>query len=110
MIFIVFIIILAILYFPTKYIAQYFDATRTGFLPIIIAIFGTGLITNYLEKLINQQFIAIIVSFIIGGWVFQWVLGAESYKKGFLISLCSQIAIIICSIVILGGLAVTTQA
>ena len=103
------IVVLAVLYFPTKYVAQYFDAERTGVLPIFVAIIGTGIITSYAEQLINQKFIAIIVSLMIGGFVFQLVLGAETYKKGFLISICSQIAIIVCTVVIFGGLAVTTQ-
>ena len=108
MVFIAFILLLAILYFPTKYIAEYFEAQRTGFFPILFSIILVGLISNVVEKNIDQVLIGIIISLLCGGWVYQLILGTESYLKGLYISILSQIAIVIFSLVILGGLAIAT--
>lgn len=96
------IIILALIYFPTKYVAEYFGADRTGFWAILFVLIINGLISQMIGSFIDNRLITFVIMLGIGGVLFQYVLSTGSYKQGFVISLLSQIAIAIGFVVVAG--------
>ena len=87
---------MALIYFPTKYVAEYFGAERTGFWAILFSLIINGFITQAIGSFIDHKLITFVVMLSIGGLLFQYILSAASYKQGFFISLLSQVAILAC--------------
>lgn len=95
-------VILALIYFPTKYVAEYFGAERTRFWAISFSLIINGFITQAIGSFIDHKLITFVVMLGIGGLLFQYILFAASYKQGFFISLLSQFAILVCFLVSAG--------
>lgn len=99
-------VILALIYFPTKYVAEYFGAERTRFWAISFSLIINGFITQAIGSFIDHKLITFVVMLGIGGLLFQYILSAASYKQGFFISLLSQVAILVCFLVSAGTYSV----
>ena len=100
-------VILALIYFPTKYVAEYFGAERTRFWAISFSLIINGFITQAIGSFIDHKLITFVVMLGIGGLLFQYILSAASYNKvssflHFFISLLSQIVILVGSLVFAG--------
>jgi len=76
-------VILALIYFPTKYVAEYFGAERTRFWAISFSLIINGFITQAIGSFIDHKLITFVVMLGIGGLLFQYILSAASYKKVF---------------------------
>ncbi|ATO19149.1 hypothetical protein BS636_05490 [Acinetobacter sp. LoGeW2-3] len=100
------IVLLALIYFPTKYVAEYFGAERTGFWAILLTLIINGFITQAVGSFIDNKLITFVIMLGIGGLLFQHILSAASYRQGFVISLLSQVAILVCFLVFAGTYSV----
>ena len=100
--------VILFVYFPGKLAAEKFDAQRTNFLSIIFAIILNSVIQTGLMKIIQNSFVVFIISIFTAALVYQFVLAIENYKKSLLVSILSQVIILVL-LLILGviGLGIT---
>ncbi|QIO06929.1 hypothetical protein [Acinetobacter shaoyimingii] len=99
-----FLLVMLLIYFPVKIVAEKFGAERTNFLSIICAIILNGVIQAFLIKKLQNEMVVFIVMIFISALVYQFILSIENFKKSLLVSIVSQVIILIllCILLVIG--------